>query len=45
MHPTKFRFIGQRAFRGENFKKSTNQKKELPVAVMFVNELGRNEQI
>jgi hypothetical protein len=26
------------------FKKSTNQKQELPVEAMFVNESGRNEQ-
>jgi hypothetical protein len=25
-------------------KKSANQKQELPVAVMFVNESGQNEQ-
>jgi hypothetical protein len=25
-------------------KKYTNQKQELPVAAMFVNESGRNEQ-
>jgi hypothetical protein len=27
----------------DGFKKSTNQKQVLPVAAMFVNELGRNE--
>jgi hypothetical protein len=26
------------------FKKSTNQKQELPVTAMFVNQLGQNEQ-
>jgi hypothetical protein len=31
-------------FRGEDFLKSTNQKQELPVAAMFVNGSGRNEQ-
>ena len=31
--------------RGEDFQKSTNQKQELPVVAMFVNELGRNEKI
>jgi hypothetical protein len=31
-------------FRGEEFKKSANQKQESPVVVMFVNGLGRNEQ-
>jgi hypothetical protein len=30
-------------FRGEDLKKSANQKQELPVAAMFVNGLGRNE--
>jgi hypothetical protein len=29
---------------GEYFYKSANQKQELPVAAMFVNGLGRNEQ-
>ena len=32
------------SFRGEDFDKSANQKKKLPVAVMFVNGLGRNKQ-
>ena len=44
MLPTKFRLIWPSGFRGEDFQKSTNQKQELPVAAMFVNELGRNEQ-
>jgi hypothetical protein len=44
MLPTKFRFIWQSSFRGEDFKKLTNQKQELPVAAMFVNGSGRNEQ-
>jgi hypothetical protein len=43
MLPTKFRFIWPSGFRGEEFKKSTNQKQELPVAAMFVNGSGRNE--
>jgi hypothetical protein len=30
-------------FRGEEFKKSANQKQELPVVAMFVNGSGRNE--
>jgi hypothetical protein len=30
--------------RGEDLKKSTNQKQELPVATMFVNGSGRNVQ-
>jgi hypothetical protein len=44
MLPVKFRFIWQNGFRGEEFKKSTNQKQESPVASMFVNRSGRNEQ-
>jgi hypothetical protein len=44
MLPTKFRFIWPGCFRGEDFKKSANQKQELSVAAMFVNGLGRNEQ-
>ena len=44
MLPTKFRFIWPSGFRGEDFQKSTNQKQELPVAAMFVNESGQNEQ-
>jgi hypothetical protein len=30
-------------YRGEEFKKSVNQKQESPVAAMFVNGSGRNE--
>jgi hypothetical protein len=41
---TKFQFIWQNGFRGEEFKKSANQKHESPVAAMFVNGSGRNEQ-
>ena len=29
----------------KTFQKSTNQKLEFPVVTMFVNQLGRNEQI
>jgi hypothetical protein len=43
MLPTKFRFIWPSGFRREDFQKSANQKQELPVAAMFVNESGRNE--
>ena len=43
MLPTKFRFIWPSGFRGEEFKKSVNQKQESPVAAMFVNGSGRNE--
>ena len=35
--PTKFRFIWQCNFRGQDFQKSTNQKQELPMAAIFVN--------
>jgi hypothetical protein len=44
MLPTKFRFIWQNGFRGEEFKKSANQKQKSPVVAMFVNKSGRNEQ-
>jgi hypothetical protein len=44
MLPTKFRFIWQSGFRRDDLKKSANQRQELPVAAMFVNGLGRNEQ-
>ena len=44
MLSTKFRFNWLSSFREEDFQKSTNLKQELPVAVMFANESGRNEQ-
>jgi hypothetical protein len=44
MIPTKFRFIWLSGFRGEDFFELANQKQESPVAAMFVNESGRNEQ-
>jgi hypothetical protein len=46
MFPTKFRFISfwTSGFKGEDFKKSANQKQELPVVAMFVNGSGQNEQ-
>jgi hypothetical protein len=44
MLPIKFPFIWSSGFTGEEFKKSANQKQEPPVAAMFVNESGRNEQ-
>jgi hypothetical protein len=44
MLPTKFRIIWPSGFRGEEFKKSANQKEESPVVAVFVNGLGRNEQ-
>jgi hypothetical protein len=37
MIPTKFRFIWPSGFRGEDLKKSANQKQELSVAAMFGN--------
>jgi hypothetical protein len=46
MLPTKFLFIWPSGFRGEDFKKSANQKQELPVAAMFVNGNNRiNAQV
>jgi hypothetical protein len=42
MLPTKFRFIWPSNFGGEDFKKSANQKQELPVAAMFVNRSAQN---
>ena len=44
MLPSKFRFNLLSSFREESFQKSTNQKQELPVAAMFVNRSGQNEQ-
>jgi hypothetical protein len=44
MLPTKFRFIWRSSFGGEDLKKLANQKQELPVAAMFVNRLGQNDQ-
>ena len=44
MLPTKFRFIWQSGFRGEDFKKSANQKQELPMAATFVNRSNQNDQ-
>ena len=44
MLPTKFRFIQPCSFRGEDFQKSTNQKQELHIAVMFVIGSRQNEQ-
>jgi hypothetical protein len=37
MLPTNLLFIWPRSFRGEDLKKSANQKQKLPVAAMFVN--------
>jgi hypothetical protein len=44
MLSTKFPFIWPSGFRGEDLKKSANQKQELPVAAMFVNGSERTEQ-
>jgi hypothetical protein len=44
MLTTKFRFRWPRGFRGEEFKKSANQKQESPVTAMFVNQSGKNEK-
>jgi hypothetical protein len=45
MFPTlSFSSLGQEVSEKKNFKKSTNQKQELPVAAMFVNGSGRNRQ-
>jgi uncharacterized alpha/beta hydrolase family protein len=43
MLPTKFRFTWPSGFR-EEFLKSANQTQESPVAAMFVNGSGGNEQ-
>jgi hypothetical protein len=45
MLPTKFQFIRQSGFRGEDFFLEINQseKQELPVVAMFVNGSGQNE--
>jgi hypothetical protein len=45
MLPTKFRFIWQSGFRGEDFFKSANQNQELPMAAMFVNGSGRKNNL
>jgi hypothetical protein len=43
MLPTKFRFIWPSGFRGEDFKKSANQKQELPMVAMFVDAIFRED--
>ena len=40
MLSTKFQFIWESGFRGEDLKKLANQKQELPVVAMFVNGSG-----
>ena len=44
MLPTKFWFIWPSGFREEDYFKSANQKQELPMVAMFVNESEVNEQ-
>jgi hypothetical protein len=44
MIPSKFRFIWQSGFRGEDFKKSPNQKQELSMVAIFVNGTELIEQ-
>jgi hypothetical protein len=44
MLTTMFRFIWLNGFRGEESKKSANQKQESPVVAMFANRSGWNEQ-
>jgi hypothetical protein len=43
MLPIKFRFNWPNGFRGEESKKSANQKQGSPVAAMLVNGSGRNQ--
>jgi hypothetical protein len=43
MLSTTFQFIWSNGFRGEESKKSANQKQESPVVAMFVNGSGQNE--
>jgi hypothetical protein len=38
---TTFRFIWPSGFREDDLKTSTNQKQELPMVAMFVNELEK----
>jgi hypothetical protein len=38
MLPTKFRFIWPNGFRGEESKKSANQRQESPVVAMFLTD-------
>ena len=44
MLPTNFRYIWPNGFRGEESKKSANQKQESPVVAMFANGSGWIEQ-
>ena len=44
MLPTNFGSFGEAVSEEKIFKKSANQKQELPVAATFVNGSGQNEQ-
>ena len=44
MHPTKFRFIWQSGFRGEDFLEINQSETRIVCGAMFVNGSGRNEQ-
>ena len=44
MLPTKFQYIWPNGLRGEESKKSANQKQESPVAAMFVDGSGQIKQ-
>jgi hypothetical protein len=44
MLQAKFRFIWPSGFRGEDLKKSANQKQVLPMEAMLVNGSELNEQ-
>jgi hypothetical protein len=44
MLPVMFRLIWPSGFRGGDFFKLANQKQVLPMAAMFVNGSGQNEQ-
>jgi hypothetical protein len=45
MLPTKFRFIWPSGFRGEDLKKSSNQKQELPVVAMFLMDRDKMSKV
>jgi hypothetical protein len=45
MLPTKFQFIWPRGFRGDDFKKSVNQKQELHMAAMYKDCSFRPESV
>jgi hypothetical protein len=45
MLSTKFQFIWESSFRGEDFLEINQSEKKWPVAVMFVNGLELNEHL